>query len=56
MADTYLCGHCGSTNLMTRMIDFQCLSCGNRTDMDGFALPKEPTFHGGPTAYERRPA
>jgi hypothetical protein len=40
---------------MPRMQDWQCLACGNRTDMDGFMLPKEPVFEGSPTAWERRP-
>lgn len=56
MADTYLCAHCGSTDLMARMQDFQCLACGNRTDLEGNPLPVEPVFAGGPTAFERRPA
>lgn len=55
MADVFKCAHCGSTNLMSRMADFQCLACGNRTDLAGNALPKEPQFAGGPTAWERRP-
>jgi len=55
MADVYLCAHCGSTNLMHRMVDVQCLNCGNRTDLDGNALPKEPIFAGEPTAFEMRP-
>jgi hypothetical protein len=55
MADVYLCAHCGSTSLMHRMCDVQCLACGNRTDLAGNALPKEPVFAGGPTAFERRP-
>jgi hypothetical protein len=55
MADVFKCAHCGSTDLMSRMVDFQCLQCGNRTDMSGVALPKEPQFAGGPTAFERRP-
>lgn len=54
MADTYKCAHCGSTNLMTRMVDFQCLACGNRTDMDGNALPKEPEFNAA-NPHDRRP-
>ena len=55
MADVYMCAHCGSTNLMARMQDWQCLACGNRTDMEGNALPKEPVFAGSPTAFARRP-
>ena len=57
MADVYLCAHCGSTNLMHRMNDVQCLECGNRTDYYGSKLPVEPVFHRpDPTAFERRPA
>jgi len=57
MADVYLCAHCGSTSLMHRMVDVQCLECGHRTDYFGTALPHEPIFHGLPeTAYERRAA
>lgn len=55
MADVYLCAHCGSTALMARMADYQCLTCGNRTDFKGVALPKEPVFPGGETAWERSP-
>jgi hypothetical protein len=55
MADVFRCAHCGSTSLMSRMADMQCLTCGNRTDLLGNALPKEPVFAGEPTAFERRP-
>ena len=56
MADVFKCAHCGSTNIQHRMIDVQCLECGNRTHRDGSALPKEPVFNAGsPTAHERRP-
>lgn len=55
MSDVYLCGHCGSTNLMHRMVDVQCLACGNRTGPDGSTLPVEPVFPGGETAHDRRP-
>ena len=56
MADVYLCAHCGSTNLMTRMNDVQCLACGNLTDLAGHKLPGEPVFHRGDlTAWEARP-
>ena len=55
MAETYMCAHCGSTHLITRMQDFQCLNCGNRTDMEGNQLPKEPVFVGSPTKFETRP-
>jgi ribosomal protein L37AE/L43A len=55
VADVYMCSHCGSTNLMARMQDFQCLECGNRTDVGGAKLPLEPVFAGSPTAFERRP-
>lgn len=54
MADVYMCAHCGSTNLMSRMQDFQCLNCGNRTDLLGRALPKEPVFEGD-NPHNRRP-
>jgi DNA-directed RNA polymerase subunit RPC12/RpoP len=57
MRDVYICAHCQSTNLIWRMIDAQCLSCGHRTSMQGEALPREPVFRAGsPTAFERRPA
>ena len=56
MADAFKCAHCGSTALMARMADSQCLTCGNRTDLFGRALPKEPVFAGEATAHERRPA
>lgn len=55
MADVYLCAHCGSTALVHRMVDVQCLHCGNLTDLRGNALPVEPVFAGGETAWERRP-
>lgn len=54
MADVYLCAHCGSTNLQHRMVDMQCLDCGNRTDRQGNKLPVEPVFH-GENPHERRP-
>jgi hypothetical protein len=54
MADTYLCAHCASTNLMHRMIDMQCLDCGHLTHRDGRALPVEPVFEGH-NAHDRRP-
>jgi DNA-directed RNA polymerase subunit RPC12/RpoP len=54
MPDTYLCAHCGSTNLMARCDDWQCLACGNRTDMLGNARPKEPVFV-AENPHNRRP-
>ena len=54
MADVYLCAHCGSTSLMSRMVDFQCLACGNLTHRDGRALPVEPVFH-AENPHNRRP-
>lgn len=54
MADTYLCAHCGSTSLMHRMVDMQCLVCGNRTHRDGTKLPVEPIFE-AENPHNRRP-
>ena len=53
--DTYLCAHCGSTNLQHRMDDVQCLACGNLTDFaTGVAKPKEPVFN-AENPHNRRP-
>ena len=54
MAEAYMCAHCGSTNLEYRMVDAQCLACGNRTSLDGRPLPKEPNFE-GENPHNRRP-
>jgi hypothetical protein len=50
------CAHCGAGpgDLLTRMVDVQCLRCGNRTDLSGVALPKEPVFH-AENPHNRRP-
>lgn len=48
MRDVFKCAHCGSTNLQAEMDAWQCLACGNRTDMvyPGHKLPVEPQFEG----------
>ena len=54
MPETYKCAHCGSNNLQARCWDYQCLACGNRTDMLRAALPKEPVFE-AENPHNKRP-
>ena len=54
MADVFKCAHCGSTHTQHRMVDLQCLQCGNLTGRDGSKLPVEPVFD-GENPHNRRP-
>ena len=54
MAETYKCAHCGSNTIQARCWDYQCLTCGNRTDMQRSTLPKEPVFEAD-NPHNRRP-